>query len=145
MSHHPQDHFDAGSIAFASNADCDRATVLFSQLANALQSEQLKNREAADAIDAQAERIKALEEALDMATQGKYSELMLRLADQCSAVRAMKLDATRIKALEGDAERYRWLRDEYWDFNVDTHGIWDSDSTQLDATIDRARALLGEK
>ncbi len=61
MSHHPQDHFDAGSIAFASNADCDRATVLFSQLANALQSEQLKNREAADAIDAQAERIKALE------------------------------------------------------------------------------------
>jgi len=105
MSHHPQDHFDAGSIAFASNADCDRATVLFSQLANALQSEQLKNREAADALDAQAERI---------------------------------------KALEGDAERYRWLRDEYWDFNVDTHGIWDSDSTQLDATIDRARALLGE-
>lgn len=61
MSHHPQDHFDAGSIAFASNADCDRATVLFSQLANALQSEQLKNREAADALDAQAERIKALE------------------------------------------------------------------------------------
>ena len=64
MSHHPQDHFDAGSIAFASNADCDRATVLFSQLANALQSEQLKNREAADALDAQAERIKALEGAL---------------------------------------------------------------------------------
>jgi hypothetical protein len=64
MSHHPQDHFDAGSIAFASNADCDRATALFSQLANALQSEQLKNREAADALDAQAARIKELEGAL---------------------------------------------------------------------------------
>lgn len=62
MSHHPQDHFDAGSIAFASNADCDRATALFSQLANALQSEQLKNREAADALDAKDRALREIAE-----------------------------------------------------------------------------------
>ena len=39
---------------------------------------------AADALDAQAERIRELEDALNVATQGKYSELMLRLADQVS-------------------------------------------------------------
>ena len=85
MSHHPQDHFDAGSIAFASNADCDRATVLFSQLANALQYEQLKNREAADALDAQAERIKALEGALRDTMHGPH----YCSCHKCSRARAL--------------------------------------------------------
>lgn len=78
----------------------------------------------------------------DSHTEDRYVCLCEHLANE--AADAIDAQAERIKALEGDAERYRWLRDEYWDFNVDTHGIWDSDSTQLDATIDRARALLGE-
>src|SRR5438034_983352 len=36
---------------------------------------------AADAIAALRERVRELENALDMATQGKYSELMLKVAD----------------------------------------------------------------
>ena len=85
MSHHPQDHFDAGSIAFASNADCDRATVLFSQLANALQSEQLKNREAADALDAKDARIKELEGALQMIARGMRGGQVMYASD-CWAI-----------------------------------------------------------
>lgn len=89
MSHHPQDHFDAGSIAFASNADCDRATVLFSQLANALQSEQLKNRDAADALDAQEARIKALEGALRKVVEEWDNDYCVDYADVIEDTRAL--------------------------------------------------------
>lgn len=46
-----RNHFDAGSIAFASFADADRATALFTKIANELQSERLKNDQAASRIE----------------------------------------------------------------------------------------------
>lgn len=104
---------------------------------------------AADALDAQAERIKALEDALDMATQGKYSELMLRLADQCSAVRAMKLDATRIKALEGALrDTAMMLEHAITGRNGERYGFIETRSGSMmhaQGVVEKLRALLGEK
>ena len=128
MSHHPQDHFDAGSIAFASNADCDRATVLFSQLANALQSEQLKNREAADALDAQAERIKALE--------GDVTNRQAAL---------IVTQSKRIVELEGALRGIMPYWTHAWDLVEGGLFIDKQSVKKFDAAFQRARALLEGK
>lgn len=65
-----------------------------------------------DPTDAKRER-EELKDALNMATQGKYSELMLKLAGEVSDRRADKLElAAAIRSLQGQLEAELKARDE---------------------------------
>lgn len=57
---------------------------------------------------------------------------------ELSAMKAERDAAVRDS--ERYSERYRFLRDEIWDFSDGMNDFWDTDSSQLDSAIDSAIA-----